>query len=247
LDSAFRPQADFQLYLISDRRLIAPRDLVKVCDEVLGALARDPSGVRVALQLREKDLGGRELYQLAAALKPICIRHNAYLIVNDRTDVALAAGADGVHLPANSIPIAEARRLLGASRLVGISTHSVAEAADAAATGADFAVFGPVWPPLSKSGYGPARGVEGLGAACRAAAGMALYALGGITAERVAAVLGAPGGAVAAGGGGRTAGVAVIGAVFGADDPVAAALELARAIRPPSIRSNPTAILDPTN
>jgi thiamine-phosphate pyrophosphorylase len=231
LDSALRPPADFQLYLISDRRLIVPRDLVHVCDEVLGALARDPSAIRVALQLREKDLSGRELYQLAATLRPICTRHGAYLMINDRIDVALAAGADGVHLPADSIAIAEARRLVGPSRFVGASTHSAAEAADAAAAGADFAVFGPVWPPLSKSGYGPARGVEELGAACRAAAGMALYALGGVTAERVAALPGASGGTAAAFGGGRPAGVAVIGAVFGADDPVAAALELARAIR----------------
>ncbi len=231
MDSALRPPAAFQLYLISDRRLVAPRDLAEVCDEVLGALARDPSAVRVALQLREKDLGGRELYQLAMALRLICTRHGAYLIVNDRIDVALAAEADGVHLPADSIAIADARRLVGTSRFVGVSTHSAAEAADAAAAGADFVVFGPVWPPLSKPGYGPARGAEGLGAACRAAAGMALYALGGVTAERAAQLLGAPGGAGAADGGARPAGVAVIGAVFGADDPVAAALALARAIR----------------
>lgn len=230
MDSALRTPAEFQLYLISDRRLVAPRDLVQVCDEVLGALARDPSGVHVALQLREKDLDGRELYQFAAALRPICTRHGVYLIVNDRIDVALAAGADGVHLPADSIAIADARRLVGSSRLVGVSTHSAAEAADAAAAGANFAVFGPVWPPLSKSGYGPARGVESLGAACRAAAAMPLYALGGVTAERVAA-LSTPGGAAAADGGSRPAGVAVIGAVFGADDPVAAALALARAMR----------------
>ena len=231
MDSAPRPPAGFQLYLISDRHLVAPRDLAEVCDQVLGALARDPSAIRVALQLREKDLDGRELYRLAAALRSICTRHGAYLMVNDRIDVALAVGADGVHLPADSIAIADARRLVGPSRLVGVSTHSAAEAADAAAAGADFAVFGPVWPPLSKSGYGPARGVEVLGAACRAAAAMPLFALGGVTAERVAALLGAPGGAGAAGGGGRPAGVAAIGAVFGADDPVAAALELARAMR----------------
>ena len=231
MDSVLRPPPDFQLYLISDRRLIVPRDLARVCDEVLGALARDSSAIRVALQLREKDLGGRELYQLAAALRPICTRHRAYLIVNNRIDVALAAEADGVHLPADSIAIAEARRLVGPSRFVGISTHSASEAAEGAGAGADFAVFGPVWPPLSKSGYGAARGAESLGAACRAAAGMALYALGGITAERVAALLDAPGGTAAAKGGGRPTGVAVIGAVFGADDPVAAALALARAIR----------------
>ncbi len=191
MDSALRPPPDFQLYLISDRRLIVPGDLARVCDEVLGALARDSSAIRVALQLREKDLGGRELYQLAAALRPICTRHRAYLIVNNRIDVALAAEADGVHLPAGSIVIDEARRLVGPSRFVGISTHSAPEAAHAAAAGADFAVFGPVWPPLSKSGA-LARGAEFLGAACRAAAGMAVYALGGVTAERVAALLGAP-------------------------------------------------------
>ncbi len=230
MDSAFRPPVDFQLYLISDRRLIAPRRLEEVCDEVLGALARDPSAVRVALQLREKDLGGRELYRLAIALRPICIRHGAHLMINDRIDVALAAEADGVHLPGDAIAIADARRLLGPSRLIGVSTHSAAAVADAAAAGADFVVFGPVWPSLSKAGYGPARGAEELGAACRAAAGMPLYALGGVTAERVAS-LGAPGGADAADGDVRPAGVGVIGAVFGADDPVAAALVLSRAVR----------------
>jgi len=230
LDNALRPLVDFQLYLISDRRLVVPRDIAQICDEVLGALARDSSAIRVALQLREKDLGGRELYQLATALRPICTRHSARLLINDRIDVALAAGADGVHLPGDAIALADALRLMGPSRLIGVSTHSAAEAADAAAAGADFAVFGPVWSPLSKAGYGPARGAESLGAACRAAAGMPLFALGGVTAERVAS-LGATCGADAACGGVRPAGVAVIGAVFGADDPVAAALTLARAMR----------------
>jgi thiamine-phosphate pyrophosphorylase len=230
LDSTLRPPVDFQLYLISDRRLVAPRQLVEVCGEVLGALARDRSAVRASLQLREKDLDGRELYRLAAALQPICAGHGVPLIVNNRIDVALAAGADGVHLPGNGIAIADARRILGPSRLIGVSTHSAAAAAEASAAGADFAVYGPVWSPLSKPGYGPARGAESLGAACRAAAGMPLFALGGVTAERVA-LLGASGGAVAASGGGRPTGVAVIGAVFGADEPVTAALELARAVR----------------
>ncbi|MGZ6227297.1 MAG: thiamine phosphate synthase, partial [Candidatus Binataceae bacterium] len=115
MNRTLRPPADFQLYLISDRRLVAPRGLAEVCDEVLGALARDPSAIRTALQLREKDLGSRELYQLATALRSICTRHGAYLIVNDRIDVALAAAADGVHLPADSIAIADARRLVGPS------------------------------------------------------------------------------------------------------------------------------------
>jgi hypothetical protein len=87
---------DFRLYLISDRRSIAPRDLAQVCDEVLAALARDPAAAGVALQRREKDPGGRELYRLAVALRAKCTRHGARLIVNDRLDVALAAEADGV-------------------------------------------------------------------------------------------------------------------------------------------------------
>ena len=219
----------FELYLITDRHLVGSRDLVKVCDAVLAALASDPSLVPAALQLREKDLEGRVLYQLATSLKPICARHRAPLIINDRIDVALAVEADGVHLPAESITVTEARGALGPSRLIGVSTHSAADVEAASAAGADFAVFGPVWPPLSKTGYGPARGTEELGAACRTASGMPVFALGGVTAERAAEL--SIGRAAAYARAGYAAGVAVIGAVFGADDPVAAALKLARAIR----------------
>jgi thiamine-phosphate pyrophosphorylase len=208
---------DFQLYLITDRKLVAPRPLAEVCEAVLAALARSPERMGVALQLREKDLDGRALYELAVVLRAICTRHGARLLVNDRLDVALAADADGVHLSGGSFTVADARRLLGPSRLVGVSTHSAAEAAAAAAAGADFAVFGPVWQPLSKAAYGPARGGKELAAACRAAAGMPVFALGGVTAERVVE-LDAP------------VGVAVIGAILGADDPPAAARALAAAL-----------------
>lgn len=229
MNRATAASVDFQLYLITDRKLAAPRTLPEACEAVLGALACARDRIGVALQLREKDLDGRALYELALALRVICARHGARLMVNDRIDVALAAGADGVHLPADSLAVADARRLVGGSRLIGVSTHSAVEAAAASAAGADFAVFGPVWAPLSKAGYGPAGGVEQLEAACRAAARMPVFALGGVTAERITE-LGAPGGAAAAMGGGRPAGVAVIGAVFGADDPPAAALALAGAL-----------------
>src|SRR5262249_32693752 len=136
--------------------------------------------------------------------------------VNDRIDVALAVEADGVHLPADSFCVADARRLVGPSRLIGVSTHNTADVAQAAAQGADFAVFGPVWPPLSKSSYGPARGVEELEAACRVADSMPVFALGGVNTERVMS-LKAPRGEGDAVGGSLLAGVAVIGAVFGAD------------------------------
>jgi thiamine-phosphate pyrophosphorylase len=226
VDSQPRRPVSFQLYLVTDRRLAPPHNLVETCEAILRALDGEEPPFPAALQLREKDLGGRELYALAAALRPACARSRTPLIVNGRIDIALAVNADGIHLPADSIGIAEARQLLGPEPLVGISTHDPAEAAAASVAGADFAVFGPVWPPLSKPAYGAARCTEGLGAACRAAAGMPVYALGGVTAERVEELF-AAGGAAAASGGCRPAGVATIGAVFGADNPGVAAVGLA--------------------
>jgi len=223
-----RSRAGFKLYLISDRKLAAAHGgLLAVVEAALSAASTTAAGARaIALQLREKDLGARELYELACALRERCARYGAALIVNDRIDVAIAAKADGVHIPANSFAVADARALLGALGLVGVSAHEVGEVGAAAAAGADFAVFGPVYDPLSKAAYGPARGAEVLGAACRAAGGMPLYALGGITAERAREL----GGAAALIERGRLAGVAVIGAVMGADDGGAATRALMRAL-----------------
>lgn len=223
-----RSRVGFKLYLISDRKLAAAHGgLLAVAEAALSAASATAAGAHaIALQLREKDLDARELYELACALRERCSRYGAALIVNDRIDVALAAKADGVHLPANSFAVADARALIGASRLVGVSTHEVGEVAAAAAAGADFAVFGPVYDPLSKAPYGPARGAEYLGAACRAGNGMPLYALGGITAGRVRDL----GGAAALKDRARPAGVAVIGAIMGADDAAAATSALIRAL-----------------
>src|SRR5208283_737552 len=96
------------------------------------AVAREaaPPGT-VALQLREKDLSARALYELALRLREICTRAGAPLVVNDRVDVAIAADADGVHLPSDSIGAVMARKLLGPDRLIGVSSHSPAEVATA--------------------------------------------------------------------------------------------------------------------
>jgi thiamine-phosphate pyrophosphorylase len=210
--------APFRLCLITDRKLAEGHGgLIAACEAALGAAAAAGWGSRVALQLREKDLEARELYELALRLRDLCTRHGAMLIVNDRIDVALAANADGVHLPADSFDPQDARRLLGPSRLIGVSTHQPDEVVCAAKAGADFAVFGPVFAPLSKAAYGPARGFDALGAACRAAA-IPVYALGGITAERVRELGRSP------------AGVAAIGAVFGADSPGDATKEILEAL-----------------
>jgi thiamine-phosphate pyrophosphorylase len=218
----------FKLYLISDRKLAAAHGgLLAVAEAALSAASATAAGASaIALQLREKDLAARELYELARALRERCSRYGASLIVNDRIDVALAANADGVHLPADSFAVADARALIGPSRLVGVSAHEVCEVAAATAAGANFAVFGPVYDPLSKAPYGPARGAEFLGAGCQAANGMPLYALGGITAARVRELAGA----AALKDRGRPAGVAVIGAVMGADDAAGATRALISAL-----------------
>jgi thiamine-phosphate pyrophosphorylase len=215
---------DFRLYMVTDRKLAARHGgLLAVVEAALSAASPAAPGA-VAVQLREKDLEARELYELARALRERCSRYGAPLLVNDRLDVAIAAGADGAHLPANSFAVADARRLMGPAALLGVSTHQVSEVAEAKAAGADFAVFGPVYEPLSKPGYGATSGAEKLGAACRTAPELPLYALGGITAERVREL------GQSLRGSDHPAGVAVIGAVLGADDPARAMCDLMHAL-----------------
>jgi thiamine-phosphate pyrophosphorylase len=201
----------FRLYLITDRKAVKSGDLVAACEAALGAA---PAGA-VALQLREKDIDARDLYDLARRLREICTHAGAALLVNDRVDVALACGADGVHLPFNSIGPGAARRLLGEPALIGISTHSLPDVVSAAREGADFAVFGPVFDPISKGAYGPAHGPEGLAQVCRAAK-LPIFALGGMTPKRAREVMSMRDQSA------RPAGVATIGAIFAAESPAAA-------------------------
>lgn len=141
------------------------------------------------MHLREKDLGGRDLLALARALVRACEAAGQLLLVNDRIDVALAAGAHGVHLPSAGVPPGEARRLLGPSRLVGVSCHGEDDVRRAVAGGADYATFGPVFDTPSKRAYGPPVGLAALRGAARF--GLPLVALGGVdlsnAAEAVAA------------------------------------------------------------
>src|SRR4051794_16974352 len=142
-----------------------------------------------AVQIREKDLDDRGLYdlaRLARALLPPAVR----LLVNGRLDVALAAGADGVHLPADGVPVAALRARFGGGVILGRSTHTLQEVERARDEGADYVTFGPVWPTPGK---GAPTGTAELARA--AAAGVPVYALGGVTLERFgeAAAAGATG------------------------------------------------------
>jgi thiamine-phosphate pyrophosphorylase len=220
-----RRKARFRLYLITDRRLAAASGgLVATVEAALAGGGEIERSGLIAVQLREKDLEARELYELAMALRPICSQFGASLIVNDRIDVAIAAGADGVHLTSASFAIGDARTLLGPSRLIGVSTHHLDEVTAAARDGADFAVFGPVYEPLSKGAYGPAKGLSALTDAVKAADGMPLYALGGIDQSRAAEI-------AALASGSRPSGVAAIGAVFGTTTPGAPAREMLRSLK----------------
>jgi thiamine-phosphate pyrophosphorylase len=218
-----RPRVSFRLYLITDRRVVKNGDLISACEAAL-IVAREaaPPGT-VALQLREKDLPARALYELALRLRAICTRAGAPLIVNDRADVAIAADADGVHLPFDSIGVSMARKLLGPDRLIGVSSHSPPDVASAAREGADFAVFGPVFDPLSKPATVPACGPSGLKAACGAGA-IPVFALGGITPDRTRELFASADPAA------RPAGVASIGAIFAADSPAIATAAMLSAL-----------------
>lgn len=146
------------------------------------ALARARVG---AAQVREKHLGDRALLELVRAAVSAA-RGRLRILVNGRPDLALAAGADGVHLPADGLPIEACRRLLGPGRLIGRSTHAPEEVERARQAGADYATFGPVFPTPSKADWEALPGLDGLRRAC--AAGLPVVALGGIRAEYLEAV-----------------------------------------------------------
>lgn len=215
-----RLNLNFKLYLITDRRVVKNGDLISACEESLAAARQIAPPGTVALQLREKDLPTRELYQLALRLREICTRNGAPFIVNDRVDLAIAARADGVHLPFDSIGVSMARKLLPENCLIGVSTHSPPDVAGAAREDADFAVFGPVFDPISKPATGPAWGATGLTAACKAGA-IPVFALGGITPDRARELLASPN---------PPAGIATIGAILSAKFPSNAIAEMLSAL-----------------
>jgi thiamine-phosphate pyrophosphorylase len=201
----------FRVYLVTDRGGTRGRPLLEVVEAALRG------GVE-AVQLREKDLSTRALSELATSVQALCARHGRPLLINDRIDVALAVGADGVHLPVNSFAAADARRLLGAGRTIGVSAHSLAQALAAERGGADFVVFGPVFETPSKQAYGDPVGTAPLTEVVERLR-IPVLAIGGLTPERVEAVRQC-----------GAAGVAAISGILAADDPEAAARRYADAI-----------------
>ena len=172
------------LYLITDRlALAAPHWPAQ-----LGLIEQAARGGVPLIQIREKDLSARELAEFARAAIAIARPHSARVLINDRVDVALAVGADGVHLRVNSLSAENVRAIVPPdflpNFLIGVSTHSLAEAQAAQAGGANFITCGPVYETPSKREYGEPLGLAAFRAIAEAVA-LPVYALGGINAENL--------------------------------------------------------------
>lgn len=194
------------LMLVTDRR----RSRLPLVEAVARAVA---GGVDL-VQVREKDLPAADLFGLVKTLREV-VGSRAKLLVNDRADVALGAGADGVHLPENGLPTAVARQVVGPDRILGRSAHDPVGLEWA---GLDYLLVGTVFPSPTHPGL-PAAGVGRVGEFA-ARSPVPVLGIGGITADNCAEVIGA-----------GAAGVAVISAILDSDDPAGAARRLKEALR----------------
>ncbi len=198
-----------RLCLVTDRNLSRGRPLV----EIVAAAVR---GGATMVQLREKDIGTRAFVEAARALKTMLAEAGVAFIVNDRVDVALAVGADGVHVGQSDMRVDDVRRLVGPDRIVGLSIDNVEQIRRGDAEGADYLGVGPIYAQSTKADAAPPLGVVGLRAA-RALTTKPIVAIGGITPDNAAAVLEA-----------GAQGLAVVSAIVAADDPAAATRRFAR-------------------
>lgn len=189
-----------KLYPITDRRVSGLSHA--------GQVARLCEGGARLVQLREKHLPPREFFREALEALRVARSFGAKVVVNDRADVALASGADGVHLGQDDMPPGAARALLGEEALVGFSTHGVEQAVAAATLPVDYIAVGPVYATSSKQNPDPVVGLEGVRRVRESTGRVPLVAIGGITAENARAVLEA-----------GADSVAVIGALLLGADP----------------------------
>jgi thiamine-phosphate pyrophosphorylase len=170
-----------RLYAILDVDRMAGRPVEAVCAALLDA------GVRL-FQYRDKRATSRQMFERVSRLIPVIRAQSGKLIVNDRADVTLATGADGVHLGQDDLPVQMARRILGPGPIVGVSTHNLAQLRQADLCPADYIAFGPVFATASKEAPDPTVGLDGLRQA-REATRKPLVAIGGITPQNARQVI----------------------------------------------------------
>ena len=196
-------KTDYSVYLVTDTGMCPRENLIDVCGKAI-------DGGATLIQLREKDISSRAFYEEALALKALCARRAVPLLINDRVDIALAAGADGIHIGQSDIPLEAARRLLGKDKIIGVSAGSVAEAVEAEQGGADYLGVGAVFPTSTKDDAENV-GIDML-KAVREAVKIPIVGIGGINAENIEKLRGT-----------GIDGVAVVSCIMASRDPEAAA------------------------
>ncbi len=175
-----RNKIGFDLYLIADTGLLQ-KDLIS-------SVRRSIDGGVKAVQLRGKNLPAREILRIGERLRLLTSEYSVKLFINDRIDVAMILGADGVHLGQNGLPVGIVRKILGDSLIIGVSTHSLKEAKDAERGGADFITFGPIFATPSKVVYGPPVGLRRL-VNLTGRIKIPVFAIGGINMDRIQDVM----------------------------------------------------------
>ena len=201
-----RPSVDYSLYFCTDRGLMSSATIEENVEAAL-------TGGATVVQLREKHCSSREFYELAVRVRAIARRFGAPLIVNDRVDIALAAGADGVHVGQSDLPCAAVRRRGGEGMLVGVSAGSVAEALAAAREGADYLGVGAMYATGTKEDAGLVTMEELKN--IRRAVELPIVVIGGINKATLGNFKGM-----------GIEGIAVVSAIAAQKDPAAAAREL---------------------
>jgi thiamine-phosphate pyrophosphorylase len=200
-------QRDFSLYFVTDRKLSLPRTV----EEVVSSAVK---GGVTAVQLREKDCSTREYMELALHIQEILKPLNVPLIINDRIDIALAIGADGVHIGQSDMPYDDARRLLGHNAIIGLSVETMEQAIEAENLDVDYLGVSPIFTTSTKTDLTTEWGIEGL-RALRTMSRHTLIAIGGIYSSNAGAIMEA-----------GADGLAVVSAICSSPNPEEASRQL---------------------
>ena len=203
---------DYSLYVVTDEKLSLGKTHTEIAEEAV-------QGGATMIQLREKEMSSAKLLQTALSMAAVC-KNRAAFIVNDRLDIALASGADGVHLGQSDLPVKAARSIAPSSFIIGISAGSVDEAIKGVQDGADYVAVSPVFSTGSKNDAGAGLGLEGIKAMRDAIGSVPLVGIGGINKDNTKIVIES-----------GLDGISVLSAVVSQKDIVAATAELLHLVR----------------